>query len=72
MANVVKIGTVPGSVKEVLVEDGATVREVIRLGGYEAQLANYKVELNSNTVDLGQEVEDGDVISLLKKISAGA
>lgn len=63
----VKAGKVPGQIREYGLEDGATISDVLREAGL--VVGNFEVRLNGNPeTDLNTEVEDGDSVTLLKKI----
>ena len=69
MAVTCKCGTVPGLLKDLALEEGATIADAIREAGYDAN--KYRIEVDGNEVDLSDAVENGDAITLLKNISAG-
>ena len=68
MANSVKVGKVPGRIKEVFIDDGTTVSQVLA----EAELSNeegFSVRLNGEPVtDMDTVVYDGDSITLVREV----
>jgi len=69
MAISVKVGTVPGTLKDVLLEEGATVQDAIEVAGYDA--TTHRIQVNGDSASLSDEVNDDDVVALLKKIESG-
>ena len=71
-AIVVKVGTLPGKISEVALEEGATVEDACTQAGY-SDLSGYTVKLQGNTVSdpSEEEVSDGDTVLLVKQVSAG-
>ena len=59
----VKVGTVPGRIQEISVEQGTTVKEAIELAGLTA--AGYEVKLNGRTVQETDRVNNNTSVILL-------
>jgi sulfur carrier protein ThiS len=63
----VKVGKLPGTMREVNLEDNGTV--VDALGHAEMDAQGYEVKLNGSTVvDMGTRLRHGDSVILVKKI----
>ena len=63
---VVKAGTMPGRINEFVVEPGTTVGQLVEIAGLETQ--GYQVKVNSEEADMGQLLNDGDLVLLVKQI----
>ena len=63
----VKVAKVPGAVSEVVLNEGATVKEAIELAGI-SLASNETVKVGTNDADLNTPVNDGDYVV----VSAGA
>jgi len=64
----VKVGKVPGEIKQIFVESTTTVREVLELAGLSDQ-EGYSVRMNGNPVeDLSAVVSDGASITLVRDV----
>jgi sulfur carrier protein ThiS len=66
----VSVGTVPGTMSNVALEEGATVQEAIRHAGF-SDPQKYRIEIDGETVGLDHELSNGDAIALLKNVAAG-
>ena len=62
----VKCGTVPGVLRELQVEDDATIEDVLELA--EIDLGNRTVMMNGANVDTDDEVEQNATITVTQKI----
>jgi sulfur carrier protein ThiS len=64
--SVVTVGKVPGTLQELAVESGTTVREVLELADLDAD--GFEIRLNGSVADLDSTVSDGSKVFLVKKI----
>jgi len=71
MAIFVKVIRVPGTVKEVGLEDGATVGDALDAADFEVSTGE-AITLNGNTVDLSATVTDGSRICLAKSAKSAS
>lgn len=64
----VKAGTVPGVLRDVAIEDGASVADVLAAAGLSSE--GYQVRLNGEAITnpAGEEIEEGDTILLSRQI----
>jgi sulfur carrier protein ThiS len=62
----VKVGKIPGSITEVVLEDGAVVADALEAASLSAD--GYTIKLNGETAATSVEVEDGDEVILTKSI----
>ena len=62
----VKVGTVPGVLKTIALDDDATAQDAITTAGVDA--SGYDVRVNGDSVALSKELEDGDSVLLFKQI----
>ena len=63
----VTVGKVPGTLSNVVVEDGATIQDVLDAAG-DLDAAGFEVKMNGSSVDLDDEVRDGANVFLVKQI----
>ena len=67
----VTVGQVPGTVKDVTLDEVVTVAEAIRKAGFSAN--GYEIRVNNAvTTDFNQELEDEDIVSLVKNVKGNA
>jgi sulfur carrier protein ThiS len=66
----VKIAQVGKKVEEVCIEEGTTIAEALKIAGVKAD--GLDMRLNGDECDENDEVEDGDIITLIPKIKGGA
>jgi len=66
----VKVGRVGAEIKEVSLEEGATVEEALVAAGLSAKTSE-TVRINGEDADFDDEVEDGDRVMLVKDIRGG-
>lgn len=62
----VKVGKVPGILKDVVLEDGATAADALEVAQLSAD--GFSVTVASEVVSLDTELDDGDNVVLTKKI----
>lgn len=61
----IKVGKFPGRIEELVVEDGATVAQVLDIAGLEPQ--GYEIQLDGNVVGV-DTVVDGNLLVLAKQV----
>ncbi len=66
----VRVGTLPGIQKTVTLEDGATVQDAIDTA--EMNAAGYDIRVDGDEATLGDVIEDGDMILLVKAVKGNA
>ena len=64
--SIVTVGKVPGSLRDVAVESGASVQDVLNIAELDA--SGYEIRLNGVVADLDTTVTDGAKLFLVKKI----
>jgi len=64
--SIVTVGKVPGTLQEIAVESGASVRQVLVLANLDA--SGFEVRLNGSEASLDSVVTDGAKVFLVKKI----
>lgn len=62
----VRVGRMPGPLNSFVIEEGSTVKDVLKLA--QINHKGFRIELNDDTADLTDEVNDGDTILLTKSI----
>lgn len=62
----VKVAKLPGTVAEYALNGGRTVNDALAVAGLDD--AGFEIRVNSEKVDGDFELEDGDVVLLVKKI----
>lgn len=62
----VRVGTLPGRVRDYVLNGARTVAAAIQIAGIDA--AGYEVRVNSEPAELAAEVEEGDQILVCKQI----
>jgi len=62
----VKIGKLPGTIREVEIKEGCTVTEAITRADLDPK--GFEVRLNGDPAGPGDQVKDGDTVLLVKKI----
>jgi len=67
---IIKVGRVGAEVKEVSLEDGATVEEALEAAGLSSKTSE-SVRVNGEDVDLDYELSDGERVMLVKDIRGG-
>lgn len=68
--NTIKIGVVPGEIKEVVIDNAMTVAEIASLAGLET--TGYQVRVNGNVVDATVEIGEDATVLLAKQIKGNA
>lgn len=63
---IVRVARMPGSFQEIELDDGATVGEAISAANLDP--AGYEIRSNNQNAELGDLVEDGQSIMLVKKV----
>ena len=66
----VKIGKVPGTVSEFMIENGSTVLDLCTQA--DLNPTGYELRRNGRLAEASEVVQDGDVVMLLKKIKGNA
>lgn len=61
-----KIGKLPGTIREVEIKEGCTVKEVIARADLDSK--GFEVRLNGEPTNPGDKVKHGDTVLLVKKI----
>lgn len=67
MEKIVKVGTMPGRLQEVVVEGTETVAEVFEMAGIEL-LDGYEIKADGNTVDLSSNLGNANLLIQVKMI----
>ncbi|HVT16664.1 MAG TPA: hypothetical protein VHQ90_10875 [Thermoanaerobaculia bacterium] len=62
----VRVGRLPGRIVEIALNGGRSVGDA--LAGAELDFTGYEIRVNSELAQLGDELEDGDTVLLVKKI----
>jgi sulfur carrier protein ThiS len=62
----IKVGKIPGSITEVVLEDDATVADALTAASLSAD--GYTIKLNGETASTSTTVEDEDEVILTKSI----
>lgn len=70
MTNLVKVGKMPGTIQEILIEDGTNVQQVLELAGLDRD--GYEIKVNGGVAQLGDTVNAGDMVILTKMIKGNA
>jgi len=65
--SVVTVGKVPGELRELAVNDGATVADVLELAGLDAS-AGFEIRVNGSVGSMDTVISDGAKVFLVKKI----
>lgn len=65
-----KIGKLPGTIKEVEIKEGCTVKEVIARADLDSK--GFEIRLNGEPTRPGDEVKNGDTVLLVKKIQGNS
>lgn len=66
--NIVKVGKMPGTLSEVVLEDGATVSQALESAGLES--AGYSLRLNQAFTTLSSIIKNGDLLILVPEIKS--
>lgn len=67
--NLVKVAKLGGAVKEVALENGATIRTALAAAGVSAD--GFEVRLNGAPAGLDTPVRSGDIVTLVPQIKGG-
>ena len=62
----VKVGVLPGSIQEYVLNGDRTVQAALTVSGHEAQ--GYQVRVNGELAELTSNLNDGDTVLLLEKV----
>ena len=62
----IKVGMMPGKLVEVVVEEGATAREIFDIAGVE--LSNHEIRLDGEKIDLDRTIYNGSLLVAMKMI----
>lgn len=62
----IKVGMMPGKLVEVVVEQGATAREIFETAGVE--LSNHEIRLDGEKIDLDRTIHNGNLLVAMKMI----
>ena len=62
----IKVGMMPGKLVEVVVEEGATAREIFDIAGVE--LSNHEIRLDGEKIDLDRTINNGNLLVAMKMI----
>ena len=62
----VKVGVLPGAIKEFVVAEGSTVGDLLGLAELDAN--GYSIMRKGATVDVATTLQDGDVVILSKMV----
>ena len=63
---ILKIGTLPGLIREVALEDSATIGDALSVADLSAE--GYEIRRNGSPAETGEIVSDGDTILLVKQV----
>ena len=66
----VKVATIGGEVKEFNLEEGATVEDALNAYGIDPD-SSKKLRVDGEPVDLEDELEDGDYLTVSSKVKGG-
>jgi|CXWL01.1.fsa_nt_gi sulfur carrier protein ThiS len=66
----VRVGTVPGSVKDYVLNGRRTVSDALSAAGLSA--TNYEIRVNMQLASLETDLDEGDTVLLVKKIKGNA
>lgn len=67
----VKIAKLGERIESVALNPGSTVRQALTAAGYDEVPSGHAVKRGADPVDLDAQVEDGNIITLSPKVSAG-
>ena len=71
MEKMLKVGVMPGRIQELAVEEGMTLREVLKIA--ELDSTGYEVKVDGNVVGLDYEVDiDDNLVLLVRQIKGNA
>jgi sulfur carrier protein ThiS len=62
----VRVGKLPGQIAEWGVPEDSTAADALRIAGLD--IAGYQVQINGESADLTDTLDEGDSVFLLKKI----
>ena len=62
----VRVGRMPGPLNLYAVEEGSTVKNVLKLAQVNSK--GFRIEVNDDVAELNDEVSDGDTILLTKSV----
>ena len=62
----IKVGTMPGKLVEVIVNEGTTARDIFEIANVE--ISNHEIRLDGTKVDLDAKIESGNLLVAMKMI----
>ena len=71
MEKMLKVGVMPGRIQEIMVEEGMTLREVLKIAELDPQ--GYEVKVDGNVVGLDYQIDvDDNLVLLVRQIKGNA